>query len=66
MIDNDPNKSVRSLARDMGQSEFLIKQVVHEDNRHFSYKMRKGSFLSQAMTGKRKIQVAKLFNKHPC
>ena len=28
MIDNDSNKSI---ARDMGVSEFLIKQVVYED-----------------------------------
>ena len=41
MIDNNPNGSVRSIARDMGVSEFLIRQVVHEDICYFSYKMRK-------------------------
>ena len=41
MIDNDPSKSIKSLAKDMGMSELLIKQVVHEDIRYFSYKMRK-------------------------
>ena len=31
MIGNDPSKSIRSIARDMGVSEFLIRQVVHKD-----------------------------------
>lgn len=67
MIDNDPSKSMRSIARDTGVSEFLIRQTVHEDIRYFSYKMRKGQFLSQAMKDKRKARAAKLLNKlkHP-
>ena len=40
MFDNDPSKSIRSIARDMGVSEFLIRQqVVHEDIRYFSYNL---------------------------
>ena len=31
MIDNNPSKSIRSVARDMGVPEFLIKLVEHED-----------------------------------
>ena len=42
MIDNDPSKSTRSIDRDLGVYEFLIKQLVHEDIKCFSYKMRKG------------------------
>ena len=38
----------------MGMSVFLIRQVVHEDIWYFSYKIRKGQFLSQAMKDKRK------------
>ena len=34
--------------------DFLIRQVVCEDIQYFSYKMRKGQFLSQAMISKRK------------
>ena len=41
-IDNDPLKSMGAIAMDTGVSEFLIRQRVHEDIRHFSYKMRKG------------------------
>ena len=36
MIDNNPSKSIRPIDRDMGVSEVLIRQVVHEDIRYFS------------------------------
>ena len=60
MIDNYFCKSVRSIAKDIGISEFLIRQVVHEDIQYFLYKMRKGQFLSQAMKNKRKSHAQKL------
>ena len=44
MIDNDPRKSIRSIVRDMRVSKFLIRQVVHDGIRHFSYKTRKNLF----------------------
>ena len=44
MIDNDSRKTIKSITNDMKTSEFLIRQVVHEDIRYFSYKMRKGYF----------------------
>ena len=40
-IDNDPSKSIRSIIWDMGVFVFLIRQVVHEDIRYFSYNMKK-------------------------
>ncbi|CAI9715722.1 Hypothetical predicted protein [Octopus vulgaris] len=49
MIDTDPSKSIRSITRDMRVSVFLNRQVVHEDIRYSSYKMKKGQFLSQAI-----------------
>ena len=63
MIDNDPSKPIRSIARNMEISEFLIRQVVHEDVWYFSYKMRKGQFLSQVMKDKRKDCAVKFLNK---
>ena len=39
IIDNDPSKSRRAIAKDTGVSEFLIRQTVHENIRYFSYKM---------------------------
>ena len=58
-----PNKSIRSIAKNMGVYEFLIGPVVHEDIHYFSNKMRKGQFLSQAMKNKRKYRTAKILNK---
>ena len=63
MIDNDSSKSIRSIARNIGASEFLIRWVVHEDIQYFSYKMRKDNCLSQAMKNKRKELTAKPLNK---
>ena len=63
-IDNNPSESIRSVAKvDMKVSEFLIRPVVHEDIQYFSYKMRKGQFLLQAMKDKKEDRIAKLLNK---
>ena len=42
MTDNNSSKSTRSVTKDVGVSEFLLKLVAHEDIRYFSWKMRKG------------------------
>ena len=36
IIDNDPSKSIRIIVKILWGSEFLIRQVVHEDIRYFS------------------------------
>ena len=41
MTNNDSNKSTRSIARNMGVSMFLIRQVVHKDIWYFLYKIKK-------------------------
>ena len=46
MINNNLSKSIRSIARDVGMSEFLIRQVVHKDIWYFSYKISNIQFLS--------------------
>lgn len=67
VIDEDPSKSMRAIAREKGVDESVVRQVVHEDIRYFSYKMRKGQFLSQKMQEKRLKHAKKLLNKlkHP-
>ena len=42
MIDNDPSKSTRAIARNTGVSGFLIRNTAREDILYFSYKMRNG------------------------
>ena len=54
MIDNDSRKSNRFIVRDINVFEFLIRQVVREDIQQFSFKIRKGKFLSQTMKDKKK------------
>ena len=63
MINNDPSKSIRSIARDIGVSEFLIRQVEHEDISYFSYKMIRGQFLTLVLKDKKKDDTVKLLNK---
>ena len=48
-------------------SEFLIRQVVHEDIHHFSYKMRKGQSISQFIRiigGAHGVMVIAIGNGH--
>ena len=47
----------------MGAFEFFTRQVIHEDILYFSFEIRKGQFLSQAMKEKKKDNTAKFFNK---
>ena len=63
IIYNDPSKSVWSIVRDMVVFEFLTRNLVHEDFRYFSYKMRNCKSLSQTIKDKWKDFTAKLFNK---
>ena len=51
MINNDPNMSIRSIARDMNVSEFLIRLVVHEGIQYFLYKMRSSQFFITGSEG---------------
>ena len=60
MIDKDPNKSTRSIIRDIEVSGSLIRKLVHEDIQYFSYKMTKGQFSSQAMNDQTKNRAANL------
>ena len=62
-IDNDSCKSISSIARDMGVFEFLTRQVVHEEIRYFSYKIRNDQFLSHGVKNNRKDSTAKFLNK---
>ena len=63
-IDNDPSKSIGTLARNMGVSAgFFTSDLVHEDIQYFSYTMRRVQFLSQVMKDKRKDQVTKCLNE---
>ena len=57
---NISSKSIASIVRDMGVSDFLIWQVVREDIQYFLNKMWKDQFLSQTTKDKREDGTAKL------
>ena len=44
MIDDNPSKSIRSIARNIGVFQFLIGKLVQQDIRYFSYNIRRGNF----------------------
>ncbi len=52
IIENDSTKSTGPLPRTCEYLSFFIRLVVHGDIQNFSYKMKKGQFLSQAMKDK--------------
>ncbi|XP_046868909.1 uncharacterized protein LOC124461437 [Drosophila willistoni] len=67
IIDEDPSKSIRALAKDLNVSDGLIRRVVHEDLRYKSYVMRRGQFMSDKTREQRVIRSNRLLNeiKHP-
>ena len=61
MVDNDSNKSFKSIVRDVVVLKFFFWKVVYEDIRYFSHKMRKSQILSHAMKDKRKDHAAEFW-----
>ena len=48
LVDTDPSKSMRAMAREMKVSGTLVCKIVKEDLLFKSYSLRKGQFMSQA------------------
>ena len=67
IIDEDPRKTIRSIAKDLQVSEGTIRNVVHKDIRYKSYVMRRGQFMSERTQESRLIRSKRLLNKlkHP-
>ena len=67
IIDPDPSKSMREIARKINVSESTNRRTVHEDIRYKSYVMRRGQFLSAKNRENRVIRSKRLLNKltHP-
>ena len=53
LIEEDPMKSLRQLARELDVSPFLVRQAVHEDLRFKSYVIRVRQLLTDRMKAKR-------------
>ena len=52
MINNNPSESGKSIARYIGVSELLTRQILHEDIRYFSYKTALQSFSTNSSISK--------------
>lgn len=63
MVDNDPSKSMRAIARDLHVSEHCVRNCMMEDIRYKSYKMRKGQLLTEKMKENRLKKSIRLLNK---
>jgi hypothetical protein len=58
-VNQYPGRSVRSLARELKISEFVVRKKMMQDICYMSYSLRRGQFLSQA-TKERRLEKAKL------
>ena len=63
MVNNDPSKSMRAMARDLDVSEHCIRSCLMEDIRYKSYRMRKGQLLTDKMKENRLKKSTRLLNK---
>ena len=67
IMETTPDRSFRSIAKDLNVSDFTIRQCVNEDLRCKSYRLQTGQFLSEGMKNRRLEKSVKLLNKlkHP-
>ena len=63
IIDENPGRSIRSIAKELQVSEWTIRTVVHQDIRYKSYVMRKGQFISAKTQENRLMRSKRLLNK---
>jgi hypothetical protein len=59
LVDQDPGRSMRSLARELGISEASVRNKMAQDIRYKSYAFRRGQFMNEA-TKERRLAKAKL------
>ena len=67
ILEATPDRSFRSIAKELNVSDFTIRQCVNEDLRCKSYRLQTGQFLSEGMKNRRLVKSVKLLNKlkHP-
>lgn len=62
-VNEDPGRSMRSIARELEMSNATVRKIVHEDLRYRSYVMRKGHFMTQQTKERRLDKAKKLLSK---
>lgn len=63
MINEDPGRSMRSIARELKMSDSTVRTIVNEDIRYKSYVIRRGQFLSDQLKERRLEKAKKLLSK---
>ena len=67
LVNTDPSKSMRAMARELEVSATLVCKKIMEDLQYKSYGLRKGQFMSEATKLRRLEKTTKLLSrlKHP-
>ncbi|EZA52817.1 hypothetical protein X777_08140 [Ooceraea biroi] len=63
IINEDPGKSMRSIAREQQMSDATVRKIIAEDIRYRSYVLRRGQFMTQQTKERRFEKVRKLLTK---
>ena len=62
-VDEDPGRSMRSIAQHMDVAERTVRRVISESLRYKSYVMRRGQFMSDLTKENRVLRGKRLLNK---
>jgi hypothetical protein len=63
LVEKDPSRSMRSVAKEIGISECSVRKMMNEDFHYRSYAMRRGQFMSEATKARRLEKAKKLLAK---
>lgn len=62
IVEDNPRKSMRAIAREKGVSDSTVRRVVHDDLGLKSYALRRAQFLTEAHVEKRLVRSSSLLN----
>ena len=67
IVDDDPSKSIRAIARELQVHHKTVWRCIHEDFRNSSYVMKRGQFMTQQTKENRYEKCKKLLReiRHP-
>jgi hypothetical protein len=63
LVDQDPNRSTRSMARELGLSDLTVRKKMSQDIYHKSYTFKRGQFMNAATKKKRFAKAKLLLNR---
>ena len=63
LVNEDPGRSMRNIAEDLGISKTLVSKIVKEDLRYKSYSLRRGQFMTEKTKETRLMKAKALLNR---